>query len=438
MTRYLSKRDGYWHFVRRVPKMFEELDRRGIVKQSTNIAIADDPRGVRAGRIIPRMNGELEAYWRGLIDGRSAEAERRYDAARKRARLYGFDYALAQNLAEGAPILNILQRVERLVDKSVMEDNIAVAGVLGGEAPPAFMLSSLFDAFETAEKASLQDLSPDQMRKWRNPKIRALHNLLSVIGDKDLHSVSREDALDFREWWQERIITEDLDVDTANKDFGHINKMWRTINRLKRLGLQPVFSEMRFEGGKKRQRNPFDTTFIQNELLREGALADLNEEARRLFYLLIETGLRPSEAANLTEETIILNVKVPFVRVIPDGRRLKTPQSEREIPLVGVALEVMRLQPNGFPRYRDKASSFSALVNKYLRNNNLSPNGHTVYSLRHSFEDRLTEAKAPDKLFIGLMGHKGDRPKYGKGPSLELKQSWLQQIALTPPPLATL
>jgi hypothetical protein len=29
----------------------------------------------------------------------------------------------------------------------------------------------------------------------------------------------------------------------------------------------------------------------------------------------------------------------------------------------------MKLRPNGFPRYQDKSSSLSALVNKFLRNN---------------------------------------------------------------------
>jgi hypothetical protein len=33
---------------------------------------------------------------------------------------------------------------------------------------------------------------------------------------------------------------------------------------------------------------------------------------------------------------------------------MKTDDSRRDIPLVGVALKVMRKHPEGFPRYRDK------------------------------------------------------------------------------------
>ena len=125
---------------------------------------------------------------------------------------------------------------------------------------------------------------------------------------------------------------------------------------------------------------------------------------------------------------------IPHVKILPEGRRLKTEDSEREIPLVGVALVALRLHPNGFPRYRDKSSNLSATLNKFLTENKLRPTrGHTVYSLRHSFKDRLIGAEAPDSLIDSLMGHKTYKPKYGKGPSLELKLKFLSAIAFNPP-----
>jgi integrase len=94
----------------------------------------------------------------------------------------------------------------------------------------------------------------------------------------------------------------------------------------------------------------------------------------------------------------------------------------------------MKLRPEGFPRYRDKSSSLSAAVNKYLLENGLRPTkDHTVYSLRHSFKDRLIAAQAPDSLIDSLMGHRTGKPKYGRGPSLELKLKFLEQIAFVPP-----
>ena len=94
----------------------------------------------------------------------------------------------------------------------------------------------------------------------------------------------------------------------------------------------------------------------------------------------------------------------------------------------------MREQPDGFPRYRDKADVLSALVNKALTARGLRPEkGQSLYSLRHTFEDRLTAVDAPDKIIACLMGHKWSRPRYGVGPSLEHKRDWLERIAFRSP-----
>lgn len=90
----------------------------------------------------------------------------------------------------------------------------------------------------------------------------------------------------------------------------------------------------------------------------------------------------------------------------------------------------MKAFPDGFPCYRDKAGSLSALVNKYLDQRGLRPiEGQSLYSLRHTFEDRLNAVETPEKVVATLMGHKWQRPRYGKGPSLEQKREWMARIA---------
>jgi hypothetical protein len=42
MPDFLTRRHGTWHFVRRVPTEFAPFDRRGIVKHSTKVRIAED------------------------------------------------------------------------------------------------------------------------------------------------------------------------------------------------------------------------------------------------------------------------------------------------------------------------------------------------------------------------------------------------------------
>jgi hypothetical protein len=90
----------------------------------------------------------------------------------------------------------------------------------------------------------------------------------------------------------------------------------------------------------------------------------------------------------------------------------------------------MRLQPQGFPRYYDKGLTLSANVNKFMGTHGLRPTEkHTLYSLRHSFEDRLTALKVMDKVVAYLMGHEYDRPKYGSPPTLEHLRSVLQRMS---------
>lgn len=83
---------------------FAHLDQRGIVKHSTKIPIAKDRRGVKAGRIADAMNRELEAYWRGMDEGKVEEASLRYAEARRRARAFGYDYIETADLANRSTV----------------------------------------------------------------------------------------------------------------------------------------------------------------------------------------------------------------------------------------------------------------------------------------------------------------------------------------------
>jgi hypothetical protein len=94
---YLTKRHGVWQFVRRVPNDFAKLDRRGIIKHSTKVEVKKDRRGVKALKIAEAMNRELEAYWRGLSEGKGQEASDRYNEARRRARVFRFEMPEAAN-----------------------------------------------------------------------------------------------------------------------------------------------------------------------------------------------------------------------------------------------------------------------------------------------------------------------------------------------------
>lgn len=428
------KKGGYWYLIRRVPVAYRHLDRRPFVKLTTGIRIADDPRAIRAARVVMELNAELEQQWADLAAGRQPNQKRRYERARAAAAAYSVTYAPASDLA-AAPIAELLRRIAVLTQAKACDDERAIEAVLGGVEKPSLLLSGLVEAFEAEQAAALKSYSPDQVRKWRNPKKLAVANLIGVIGDKAVTDITRADALAFRDWWRDRVLASEVEIGTANKNFGHVSKMLRVIEDTKRLGISmEAFAKLRIEGEETGQRTAFDPQFVQEVILADAAFDGLNEEARRVVYVMSDTGLRVSEVVNLLPKHIHLDADVPHVEVLPEGRKLKTKHSMRKMPLVGCALAAMRLQPDGFPRYRDGADALSALVNKAMDARGMRPTPrHSLYSLRHTFEDRLTALDPPDKIIAVLMGHKHQRPKYGAGPTLEHLQGWLARIAFTPP-----
>ena len=428
------KLKGFWFLVRRVPGEFSYYDRRNPVRISTGIRIVDDPRGIKAAEVVTKLDAELLRYWKDKRRGRDRDAEERYLQACNRARSLGLNYLSAAEAAPSLPIEDILRRFETLALRGTKDSVPEVTAVLGGETAPAIMVDAMVDEFEQIVRASLASKSERQQKKWRKPRETALEVFVELVGSRPVSTLTRADALKLRSHWQDRVVAGGIEIGTANKCIGHICTMFRAINENRQLNLPPIFDRIRIGGGKDRQRVAFAPIFVQERILADGIFDDLNAEARRVVYLIAETGLRLSEAINLSRATIKLSAAVPHICVMPDGRDIKTDQSRREIPLVGVALMVMREQPDGFPRYRDKADVLSALANKALDVRGLRPEaGQSLYSLRHTFEDRLTAVDAPDKIIACLMGHKWSRPRYGVGPSLEHKREWLERIAFRSP-----
>lgn len=435
---YLTERDGTWQFYRRVPIHFAHLDKRGTVKLSTKVKVAKDRTGSKASRVAYRLNETLEAYWRTLSEQKAADAVRAYDDAVKLARSLGVDYQTPADWAS-RPLPEVLARIETAVADGRIDDPAKRKATLGGIEKPRVMLSGLFAAYETIQGVAVANKSERQRQKWATQYQRAAQILIDQIGDKPLEDVSREDAVTYAEWWEQRVLNDGIEINTMNKNLGHLSSMFRAVIKRHKLRLDNPFGGLRQEGGKDGNRPPFPVEFIRDVILAPGNLDNLNEDARDIIFLVMETGARPSELVNLTKDRIRLDANIPYIRVEAQdrdddapGRELKTVQSERDIPLVGLALEAMRRHPEGFARYFDKADNFSAAANKHFKKHKLLPTPkHTVYSLRHSFKDRLKDAETPEEMIDELMGHKIDKPKYGDGYGLRLKLKNLQAICLT-------
>ena len=415
---------GTLELRRRVPVRYAAVEPRQVVWLSLGTDSASDAK-VKGDAVWQQM----VLHWEALLTGDTSAADHRLDAAREIARSRGFVYQPAAKVVE-MPVEALLQRIEAITATRGRPNLVEARALLGTVPDPGLKVSKALEMFWDLTTTEMLGKSEDQVRRAKNPVIKAIGNFVEVIGDKDIAKITRDDMLDFRQWWAERLEVEELTSNSANKDLGHFGKVLKRVNELKRLNLDLPLGSLKFKQEEPERRPPFSEHWIRTKLLAPGALAGMNTEARCILLGMINTGYRPSEGAALLASHIHLEGDVPYIHILPEGRQVKTKNAKRTIPLAGISLDAIRECKNGFPRYRNKAG-LSATINNFLRGNGLmETQDHVLYSLRHSFEDRLLAAGVDERIRRDLMGHALDRERYGSGASLEMALSLVQRVAL--------
>jgi integrase len=419
----ISKRGGVYYYVRRVPRHLAALDGRVIVRISLHTSDLGAARLAAIG-----AERELEILWASLAGEEGRDAWARYQAALERARLEGFSYRAAPEIVHGR-LVDMLARIEALAGRP--QDVPAASALLGLAPRPEVTLSSAFERYKALCRGENLGKREDQVRRWENARKLSIANFQAVLGDdKPLDQITRDDARKFHNWWVDRITSESLGRNAANKQIGQVSKILHVVGDEIGLQLGPLFAGLSFDE-RKQKRPPIAREFVEGVLLAPGALRLLNLEARAALLLCAETGMGTEEVTSLLPEHIHLSADVPYISITSrEGAAQKTEYRPRDIPLVGVALLAAKACLEGVPRYAGRPASLSALINKFLRQHDLLPGeAHSLYSLHHAFQDRLTAVEAPDRLQADLMGHKYVRERYGVGPSLEQKAKWLEKIA---------
>ncbi|KZL24538.1 phage integrase [Pseudovibrio sp. WM33] len=424
---------GVYYFVKRIPKRYAQVDTRARIQISLRTSSPDVAR--RKSLIVEER---LIAYWEALLAEDQDGAKAHYEAAVNFAETQGFTYLSLDEVAAG-PVGHLLERIEAIPESEQSKKNSVVAdGLLGGADRPELKISKLYEEYIELTPDLLFGKSDDQIRKWKNPRLKAITNLITVVGDKNAYELTREDGLKLREWWMDRVSDEDVKPSTANKDFTHLSKIFSTWRDLKQDDLANPFLQLRLAQDDLQDHRPsFSRDWIASRLLVEGAFGGTNDEAVLAFKILINTGLRPSELLGARLEDFNLECDVPYIRIeeYREGavkRKLKTKWSTRDVPLLGISLSAAKelVARGGVQAYYLKSDRWSAVVNKAMAENGLKETDrHTPYSLRHSFEENMLEAGVDQRLRVELMGHSYNRPKYGEGGSLALKRDAIACLA---------
>lgn len=440
-SKFLKDRGGWWHYVRRVPTRFQAVDTRGLIQtalRTRSLEVA-----------MMRRNGLAEAddaLWSSLAlqaqdteRSRSRAATERHRAAVSRAMAEGFVYRPVEELATQLDIEEIIDRLRR-VDRGAGLAEEKAEALLGG-APEAKDRTTVSEAFELyVSKIAFDDQynkSDAQRKSWEKRKQVSIDYFIEREGDIPLLDITREVATRYRDWWQSRMLpqkdgSKPYTPNTVNRHIGNMRSLYlRYFKYRGETDVEDPFRGFFFAGKSKVKRASFSDEWVREKILAPGMFDDLRLELRVIIYLLVETGARLSEIVNLRPDDILLDHDIPHIIIRPEqNRELKTSDSEREIPLVGIALPAMELCPNGFEHYYDRNTLVSANLMKAFKQRNLLPSkDHVIYSLRHSFEDRMLEGNLDYGLRCALMGHKNNRPEYGQGGSLNFRRDQLLKIA---------
>ncbi|WP_374633016.1 DUF6538 domain-containing protein [Paracoccus sp. (in: a-proteobacteria)] len=421
-------RGDQYYIRRRVPARYAAIDERDFVQ----VSLHTDSLIIAKSKAAEVWRQMVEA-WEAKLDGHHAEGATRMKAARNLAQRRGYRYMDASDVAR-LPIEEILTRVESTVDKRGRLDMKEAEAALGLVPAPAMTVSQAFEDFYKVAGDRIVGKSPDQLRRHREPRLKATNNFIEAVGNKQLAEVTTDDLFAFRAAWLERVARGEVKAESANKDFTYLAAMWKAVAQAKGIPLQFRTDGLALSAskGKAATRPPFSDAWIRDKLLAPGALDGLNSEARTILLAMVNTGARPSEIAGLMHDEIRLDGAVPHIQIQSNANRhLKNRHSERYIPLTGISLEALRAMPGGFPAYAEKNATLSATVNKFLAENKLleTPD-HSMYSLRHAFEDRMLTAGIDERIRRDLLGHGLKRERYGKGGDMAFIRDLLAPLAL--------
>ena len=264
---------------------------------------------------------------------------------------------------------------------------------------------------------------------------RNVDYVLEAIGNKDLMDYEPSDGGVFRDWLTEK----GLASSSVKRVFSTIRAITNLAIAEYGLDMRSPFANVYFpELDDIKERlpvSPHDIKLIQRHC-REN-----NDEMRWLLALISDTGMRLAEAAGLALNDIVLDSEIPYINLKPnESRRLKTKQSSRKIPLIGLSLwaaQQVKSEFNGtyaFPRYtkggKCNANSASAALNKWLKQ--IASDSVTVHSFRHSLTDRLRAVQCPRDIIDAIGGWTAGSigEKYGQGYKLDVLHEWMLKLVI--------
>ncbi|GHE03722.1 integrase [Defluviimonas sp. 20V17] len=442
----ITRDRGRYYFVLRVPKRFEGVvvGKDGKPVSQVRKALFTDSRNEALAK-AKQVEAATMAQWEALVAGDEISAHRHYMNARKIAETRGFTYRPMDEIATG-DLHDLVRRILATQKGATLVPSEIASAIMGTVPESSPTLTEIFEEYRGLTSVDRREKSEAQAKRWESLRCFAVDTFNRVLieagrceKDPPLSSITRADVLAYRSWWAARVEAGEVTPGAANKHIGILSTIVGEWAKLTGVRIENPFRNLRLTRGKENRKPAFSPEWIKTHLLAPGALDALNDEARDVFLMMINTGLRPSEITDAPRSDFEVDAPIPFFRVAPNGRELKVAHTARDVPLLGVSLAAAKriAARGGIARYAHKSNSWSAAVTKHLRVHELQETPqHTPYSLRHSVEDALQRSGADDRIRADILGHKYARPRYGDGGALVGRREALEKIAYPAPAAA--
>ena len=427
-TKYLVNNNGTLMFQRRIPlglrKFFQDKQHIRIKltgKQSSMVAEV-----VRHARDTDAMFNDLRS--KSGIDRTEAEAEAllayyglRPGSGNEKARpLNGYD--------EYPQLIDFNEYLTYRKDKGALTDADELARTLLTKPMP-LMLSKCLDVY-------FANHAKGTKAKFRSDTQKHFKHIFDVLGDVGVVNLTRDDAKKYITARCAKVST-----NSVSREISTIRAVLNVVIRELELGINNPFLSLVIPdlGKDAKVRAPFTNNEVKKII---AACLDSPNDPKVILLLCTLTGARLSEIAGLRRQDVALDGDIPHIDLIEyNERTLKTKNSKRAVPLVALAIEVLRAHlashPDDmvFPRYNDgtevSGTNASSTIIGFIKR--LGIKDKTLHNSRHTMRDLLRHADIPPHIIdaIGGWGSNSVGESYGRGYSLKQKLDALN-AALTP------
>lgn len=398
----IIERNGWFSFLYTVP--LEYVDKNGGKRQIRKSLRTRDREKAKRLAIMKRA----ECMMQYETDDVEEVKEVLIDVAKATAKRFGFIYENPKILHDASPqdFVALSSLYVEAREKTPRPNRAEVATFSAAVEVPSLPMSKAFAMFKKIAPDTVADMNHvDAAQRWRKYE-RSFEDFVKHMGDLDALKITPADVSAYRNSLYTRITEGEFKSEYANKHMGNIRLVLDAVLDVHHRGTENSFAKFKRikmkDAGKKEAMNEDDVRAVREKL----ATSNMSDEAKAMIVVTQNTDAGIKELCGLAPDDIVLDGDYSHIKLRPNAYRkyLKTDERERELPLVGEALEAMKKFPNGFERYRYAGGPLSANNAFYKFFRTVTP-GKSFGSYRHRIAELMRNSECKDQHQNAVMGH---------------------------------